>query len=393
MGVCAAAALAACGFDPSSAGGAGGGDGASDASPGAADAAPGAPDGGRPPRDAGPGDGDAGAAPGRQKAITIPAGRVGENLDGFPLYVELVDDTELAARAAADGSDIHFRTQNGTPLAHEIQRWDPASGRLEAWVRVSLSAGASTVILLRYGDPAASVPENPAGVWQSGFAAVWHLEETPAGPGSIVDSRGDHPGTSHGAMTPGDLVPARLGRGIDFDGNDDVIEFSNPLPGSGTHTISAWVRQEASNSNDALVVLGNGVCDQARWLHSRFSQGTVAYGFYCDDNLDSGEDIQGDGFTLLHWTYDDGAVSRLYRDGVQVGDPFDHEGEQSTVGDRGRIGNAPGRFGPNMGLNAVVDEVRISAVARSAAWIAAEHANQSSPGTFYTIGLEQPAAP
>src|SRR5690606_10349084 len=149
VGVCAAAALAACGFDPSSAGGAGGGDGASDASPGAADAAPGAPDGGRPPRDAGPGDGDAGAAPGRQKAITIPAGRVGENLDGFPLYVELVDDTELAARAAADGSDIHFRTQNGTPLAHEIQRWDPASGRLEAWVRVSLSAGASTVILLR----------------------------------------------------------------------------------------------------------------------------------------------------------------------------------------------------------------------------------------------------
>jgi hypothetical protein len=36
----------------------------------------------------------------------------------------------------------------------------------------------------------------------------------------------------------------------------------------------------------------------------------------------------------------------------------------------------------------VLDEVRISNVARSADWILTEYNNQSDPGSFYTIGSE-----
>src|SRR5207247_7727663 len=35
-----------------------------------------------------------------------------------------------------------------------------------------------------------------------------------------------------------------------------------------------------------------------------------------------------------------------------------------------------------------IDEVRISATARSAAWITTEYNNQNSPGTFITMGSE-----
>ena len=37
------------------------------------------------------------------------------------------------------------------------------------------------------------------------------------------------------------------------------------------------------------------------------------------------------------------------------------------------------------GLVGVLDELRVSSVARSAAWIAADYANQSSPATFYSV--------
>jgi hypothetical protein len=42
-----------------------------------------------------------------------------------------------------------------------------------------------------------------------------------------------------------------------------------------------------------------------------------------------------------------------------------------------------------MGLNGAVDEVRIATEVRSADWIAAEHANQSDPPSFYQLGPEE----
>jgi trimeric autotransporter adhesin len=36
-----------------------------------------------------------------------------------------------------------------------------------------------------------------------------------------------------------------------------------------------------------------------------------------------------------------------------------------------------------------IDEVRVSGIARSAAWITAEYSNQSSPSTSYTVGSAQ----
>jgi hypothetical protein len=35
-------------------------------------------------------------------------------------------------------------------------------------------------------------------------------------------------------------------------------------------------------------------------------------------------------------------------------------------------------------------EVAIATTNRNAGWISTEYANQSSPGTFYTLGAEQP---
>jgi hypothetical protein len=41
----------------------------------------------------------------------------------------------------------------------------------------------------------------------------------------------------------------------------------------------------------------------------------------------------------------------------------------------------------------IIDEVRISTVARDACWMETEHSNQDAPGTFYTVGSQTSAVP
>jgi MSHA biogenesis protein MshQ len=50
-----------------------------------------------------------------------------------------------------------------------------------------------------------------------------------------------------------------------------------------------------------------------------------------------------------------------------------------------RIAAAPGF----VEIAGVLDEVRLSNVARSADWIATGYANQSQPSAFYSVGVEQ----
>lgn len=320
----------------------------------------------------------------REKTITI-TGAVTGTLTDFPLWVSLTD-TDLSARARNDGTDIHF-VAGTMQLDYEIQSWAKNSGQLEAWVRVpSLAMG--TQIAVRYGDvDAAHAPDAPGTF--TGYSAVWHMDDTITNT-TIADARGQRNGTA-AMLGPSDSVTAQLGRGVNFSGaNGEHITFANPLSGNSQHTISLWVNQRATNDNDAMVVLGNGEFNEARWFHSRFNSQTIAVGFYTNDYTDANEDIIGDGWVLLHWVYEgSNRMSRLYRNGTQIDGPHQHNSGVDTQGTDGYLGNAPMIFGSNMGLHAALDEVRIINVARSAAWIAAEAANQSNPSTFYSVGAEQ----
>lgn len=330
----------------------------------------------------------------RRKQITILASRVEApgavgTLDDFPVLFSVVDQ-QLADRASADGSDIYF--VDGLTLArlqHEIEKWDPDTGELVAWVRIpALSGLLDTVIYIHYGDPELAQPGNPRQVWSSDFSAVWHLAQDPGpgGAGDIVDSTTGNDGTAHDSMQAGDLVAGQIGAAIDFDGSDDEITFTNPLSGGTSHTISAWVNQRSTNNDDAIVVLGNGAMNQARWLYGARAGDEVAFGFYTNDHISS-INIENDGWRLLHWTYD-GSTSRLYINGAQQGGSVT-SGTVNTQGNTGWIGNVSDTdFGTNMNLNGQIDEVRIAAAVRTAEWIETEFNNQSNPSTFYTVGPE-----
>lgn len=327
----------------------------------------------------------------RRKSITVDNSKVNGNQTNFPVWIDLTD-ADVAARAAADGHDLFFTASDGaTKLDFQIQRWDAASHKLNAWVRVpSLPASAPTVLYLYYGDPTTTATQNPAGVFSSGFAAVWHLEDA-ANSTTIADATGTHAGTPN--LTTTTQGAAKLGGGLTFTGGNDTITFTNPLGGNQAHTISVWVNQQATTHASAILVVGptgTPMQGQSRWFYGHFSAAVMAIGFYSDD-WTTNTNLDGAGWSLVHWVFEGpNGRNRIYVNGVEIaGSPQTLNGI-NTQGASGVIGHAPEpAYGTNMGLVGSIDELRIATVARSPGWVATEYANQSAPATFYAVGAEE----
>src|SRR5262249_10593772 len=102
--------------------------------------------------------------------------------------------------------------------------------------------------------------------------------------------------------------------------------------------------------------------------------------------------LDGGGWNLLHWVFEGAnGKNHIYKNGIEIaGSPQTLSGID-TQGTAGIIGHAPEpAYGTNMGLEGTIDELRIATVMRTAGWITTEYANQSSAGTFYSVGAEEP---
>ena len=135
-----------------------------------------------------------------RKTVTVDSTQVTADLTDFPVLVS-VTDTDLAAAARADGFDIVFTDDDETTkLAHEIERYNPATGELIAWVKVpNLTGSTDKVLYMYYGNATAANQQNSDAVWDANFASVHHLKEAPASGSSGTASRVGSwtTGTSH----------------------------------------------------------------------------------------------------------------------------------------------------------------------------------------------------
>jgi hypothetical protein len=82
-------------------------------------------------------------------------------------------------------------------------------------------------------------------------------------------------------------------------------------------------------------------------------------------------------------TYD-GSQIKLYINGAQAGTPTSVTGKIASTSDPCYIGRYTTLF-----MNGTIDEVRISNVSRSPAWIQTEYSNQQSPSMFFSVGFEE----
>lgn len=334
-----------------------------------------------------------GNANGYDKTITVARGKVVDDVSGFPVWISLSNDADLIALAHDDHGDVYFTDVGGAPIPYEITAWDRPSGTLQAWIRAA-NLTPSTLnpnpnqFHLRFGGPAAPIASNGATVFDNGFAAVWHLESAAT---TVVDATGMTPGTLAGAIT---TAGGQLGTGLTFTGTTTAINFTNPITGTGSSTMSAWVYEAPTTGSTysySLIVVGTATGDEARWFYSRHGghASSICAGLYNDDHIPSPADVLPTAtWKKLDWVFEGTTrASHLYVDGNEVGSGATLN-TANTTGTAGMFANAPasyGTYGPT-GFNGVLDEVRIARSARSPAWLQTEYNNQHSPSSFYMVG-------
>lgn len=335
-----------------------------------------------------------------RRQLTIDNGGQGTLAD-FPVMV-LLDASRIDYEISQDtGGDLRFIDTDGGVLSHEIERWDEA-GESIVWVRVpEIPAGANHTITMYYGNSAAADVQDPTDVWDSGYVLVWHLGEVPTGtPDDITDSAENIalPDTASGtsqSMDGSNQVAGQAGFGLSFDGAGEWLNPTSPDPGFfhdafSDKTFSAWIRSDNTSQTQTIFEEGGGTNGlylgvDANQVHLATRDGGAgsqanAYQSYTDTVS----------FHYVAAVFEGGQL-RLYLD--DNAPDLQAAGYATVGGHSGEpgIGRSPDADAAGTGTNdyfdGAMDEIRMSNIARSQDWIAAEYLSVSDQ--YISLGEEQ----
>ena len=327
-----------------------------------------------------------------RKAITILAASVDATLTDFPVYVDLSDlGSAFFNNVRSDGGDIRVTQGDGlTEIPREVVFVDTTTGRGELYFKANtLSSTTNTTFYVYYGNSSATDydPASTYGsqnVWTNNFAGVWHMQD--ASGNTITDSTaGGYTGIKGaGSATPIATTSPR-GYAQQFDGND-YIDLGDVLnPGSSNWTISTWFKPNAVGTLNASILYNKENLYEA-------SAGGGAHTFAWQPNW-SWTGGSSYPISVGQWSYGvvtyDQLNQRMYKDGspVYIGALTGSIGSNTSR----LLFAARGDTSPASFFTGELDEVRMSSVARSDAWIAAEFINQATTTDFYNISTTESA--
>ncbi|MFX0054392.1 MAG: DUF2341 domain-containing protein [Candidatus Hermodarchaeota archaeon] len=333
-----------------------------------------------------------------RKSIVIDHNKVASSLENFPVLIDLYD-TDLVTDVRPDGADIAFAIGD-LVLDHEIELFDQdfngTHARLIAWIEVPhLSANADTTISMYYGNPYAPNRENPAGVWDSNYAGVWHLGEIGTGLANEYADSSIYANHGQGGLGNSSYVPTQTPGAIGF-GQDFVDHFidcgndtSLDITGSEI-TLQLWMQYPATHPNMGPLN-HKGWYNGYRLVMPQNSQ-NINFNLHGSDySLGTSQSFAPNEWHHVVAVYN-GTHMRFYIDGNP--DPASLEKNDdilSALPEPFRIGHGdhPEAKAWSFPWLGQIDEVRVSSVARSSDWIWTEHQNQADPQSFVTIGLEE----
>jgi cysteine-rich repeat protein len=329
------------------------------------------------------------------QAITIDHTKVGANLTNFPVL--LSNSTFLSnvyTNTKSDGSDLFFTSDSaGTnPIPFEVVSWNTVAKTSEVWVNVpSISTSADTTIYAWYNNPSALIPSLVSNnsrqkVWDSNYKGVWHLNETVTDESSGAIHYDSTSNAMNGSQFQNTNMAGKIGNGQSFDGSNDYINLGTSTAlAPSNFTIEFWMNGRAvrGDYDDPLSRWGNSTNTPCSWLFDYRPGLTMSDTVYTSTAYGTGSTAT---LPLNSWNY----VAATY-DGSYLKDYVNNNAPTQT--------SVTGTVQANAGttaigckyadgtcyypFNGIVDEVRISSVARSAGWLSTEYNNQNSQDTFF----------
>ncbi len=349
-------------------------------------------------------------------------------LAGFPVLVRIAENSPVGfsyddLQSKSTGDDLAFVGMDGAGLPFEIDTWN-TNGTSLIWVRLpSMTSG--TEFVMCWGSSSSGkivCPDNP---W-SGYAGVWHMNETTAGVTTIHDSTANGlDGTSvassdtkaDGAIGRARFITSNTNNksgkpydsGVTVDMTDDPDKLAAVDAIVPEFTASFWVRPQ-NNAQWWYFITRKAADLNPGWGLQNGSDGNNssfkvfrAYGSTETDsqcmNLTGVNGLVKGTWTKIDAVWMADKAFKLYVDGALAAEgtlvDAAANGDQTKLGIGGSM--APPPLDQNLGDNhkngrgvyGDMDEVRLAAGAATADRIAADYATQTD-AAFLTAGTAEP---
>ena len=292
-----------------------------------------------------------------KRTITIDNTKVSASLSNYPVMVKLTTSNFDFTKVRSDGLDIAFYDTSDTLLDFETEYFEDSTLGV-FHVRIpSVSSSVDTTFIMKYGDSKQSTDlSNKTGVWDSNFVMVQHMGT------SLLDSTSNgNNGTNNGTT----IVDGLNGKARSFDGNDYIncgdIDLTNL-------TISYFIKGY-TNSNIHVSKRNNSSYSFEMGLDYEYPMLRINSNSYV---ATSSNGLSSSIYTQLVGTFN-GSNIKIWQNGVleattNYTTAINQTDADVNIGRRGYIGAEEYTVG-------TIDEVRISNITRSNAWILADDYN------------------
>lgn len=306
-----------------------------------------------------------------------------------------------------DGGDMRFFDESGTLLASEVETWN-TSGESLVWVKIP-TLSKDTKIFAYYGSKYVHAV-TPSDVWSNGFLGVWHLNArgTSDQPDSVASGNAFVLNSTYAdgvlAGTNGIAgLAAAFNQRSDGKGAYSITASAKKYSGFDKFTVEYWTYYDDHGvgglSSNARVLYK----DQA-WS-SYEASGNGRMGLYL--KLDTGDkyvnptDIKANKAQPKVWNHTVSIFNGTYQGVGSDADTkynravylngtslltatSDNQGTMVSNANTLYLGNKSG--GGKEPYHGIIDEVRISTVTRSAAWVKATYDTIANNAAFVAYG-------
>ena len=326
-----------------------------------------------------------------RKNITIDHLNISSNLNNFPLLINLSNSNFDFSHAKTNGEDIRFINyeDNITQFYYEIEYWNSSSSNAYIWVNITnISNTSDTKLWMYYGNPAASDGQNPNNVWDVNYHMIQHLSEAT---GTHQDSTiYNNDGSVYNGVMQN--INGIIGSADSFDGSDDylMVPDSSSLDMSNVFTLEGWIKSSSTQSGT-----GKQPFDKPDSYVYSFDHGNPSYsGTVAVKTSEGSWPSPGGPVTITSnvWHYVsavyNGTYLLTYVDGTikasaNIGSiSLSVNSYNFYIGSGFTPPSTPASF-----FSGVVDEIRVSNIARNSNWINASY--QAVKNTLISIGDEE----